>query len=111
VSVDDRRHGQQECVEFLARARRLEIDGLPFTMVLLHDIQDQKRREALERTFFHDILNTMGALRTYGELVGASTGTERDELLHEMNSHLHRSRHIGLKRSRRNALKRIASLA
>jgi signal transduction histidine kinase len=84
------RHGKEESVEFLARARRVEIDGLPFTMVLLHDIQDQKRREVLERTFFHDILNTVGSLRTYGELVGTSRGHERDELLGEMEELLDR---------------------
>ena len=84
------RKGKEESVEFLARARRIDIDGLPFTMVLLHDIQDQKRREVLERTFFHDILNTMGSLRTYGELVGTTRGRERDELLGEMDELLDR---------------------
>jgi PAS domain-containing protein len=34
------------------------IEGEPFTVMILMDIGDQKRREALERIFFHDVLNT-----------------------------------------------------
>ena len=81
-----RRGEEEDAAEFLARARRVEIDGLPYTMVLLHDIQDRKRREALERTFFHDLLNTVGSLRSYGELLPSASDGDRDEMLQEMEA-------------------------
>lgn len=52
----------------------------PFTMVLIKDISDEKRRKALERTFFHDILNTAGGLQGYAELLIDSSCSELEEL-------------------------------
>ena len=40
-----------------------------FTLFTVSDISHEKRREALERAFFHDILNTAGALMGYAELL------------------------------------------
>ena len=46
-----------------------EYDGELFTICALQDISHEKRRLALERTFFHDVLNTAGGLRGYTELL------------------------------------------
>ncbi len=43
--------------------------GQPFTIFSLKDISHEKRREALERTFFHDILNTAGNILNASELM------------------------------------------
>jgi signal transduction histidine kinase len=37
-------------------------DGQSFTIFSIMDISDEKRRHALERTFFHDVLNTAGGI-------------------------------------------------
>ena len=49
----------------------------------LQDISDQKRREALERTFFHDILNRAGAVQAISKVLAEPdlVSTERDEFL------------------------------
>ena len=40
----------------------IERKGQKFTIFTLEDIQHEKRRQALEKTFFHDLLNTAGGL-------------------------------------------------
>jgi len=46
-----------------------EYEGEQFTICAVQDISHEKRRRALERTFFHDVLNTVGGLRGYTELL------------------------------------------
>jgi hypothetical protein len=46
-----------------------QLDGEPYTFFALSDISDEKRRRALERIFFHDILNYAGGLRGLVELL------------------------------------------
>jgi nitrogen fixation/metabolism regulation signal transduction histidine kinase len=46
-----------------------EYEGEQFTICALQDISHEKRRRTLERTFFHDVLNTAGGLRGYAELL------------------------------------------
>ncbi len=40
----------------------VEITGKIYTVIILEDISDKKRKEALERIFFHDVLNTAGGI-------------------------------------------------
>jgi hypothetical protein len=49
--------------EFSVRASPVRIEGTTFTVVALRDISTEKRREALEQIFFHDVLNTVAGLR------------------------------------------------
>jgi signal transduction histidine kinase len=53
------------------------IEGEQFVLFSLSDIGDQKRKGALERIFFHDILNTASSLKVYTELIrrSSSAGT------------------------------------
>jgi len=44
-------------------------DGDSFTLVVASDISDVKRRHVLERTFFHDVLNTAGSLMGLAQLL------------------------------------------
>jgi signal transduction histidine kinase len=44
-------------------ATPLTVDGEHFTVFALHDTTDEKRRDILERLFFHDVLNAAGNLR------------------------------------------------
>lgn len=65
VSVND----HTEAAEFSVRSTPVKIGGQIYTIFTLHDISGLKRREALERTFFHDILNTIGGLMGYSSLL------------------------------------------
>ncbi len=55
----------------------IHIEGRPYTLFSIKDIADEKRRFALERIFFHDVINTAGAL---DGLIGLLPDTEGDDL-------------------------------
>jgi signal transduction histidine kinase len=57
-----------------------EYDGEQFTICAVQDISHEKRRRALERTFFHDVLNTVGGLRGFAELLMESEPEEVPEV-------------------------------
>jgi signal transduction histidine kinase len=57
-----------------------EHEGERFTICSLQDISHEKRRRALERTFFHDVLNTAGGLRGFVELLLESEPDEVPEV-------------------------------
>jgi hypothetical protein len=44
-------------------------DGNPFIFFSVEDISHEKRRRALERIFFHDVLNTAGGVQGLAELL------------------------------------------
>lgn len=69
-------HGRREA-EFRVRTTPFDIDGEPFTLLALRDVSHEKRRGALERVFFHDILNTASGLRAYVDLLRV-TATDPD---------------------------------
>jgi signal transduction histidine kinase len=55
-----------------------------YALVVAVDIGNEKRREVLERIFFHDLLNTAGSLYGLSELIHsdpASAGEFKDDLL------------------------------
>lgn len=54
-----------------------EIAGESFTLFVISNIGDEKRRQVLERIFFHDISNTAGTIRGLAELLTA-TGNDSD---------------------------------
>jgi len=57
------RDGQRMAFDFGVRATPMQVGEHKLTVFVLRDISDQKRREALERVFFHDVLNTVGGIR------------------------------------------------
>jgi signal transduction histidine kinase len=64
--------------ELNVRATQVDIDGKDYTVVSLRDISHEKRRQALERVFFHDILNTLSALANWTHLLNHSSGERLD---------------------------------
>jgi hypothetical protein len=63
------KHGEiTESHEFSVRSTPVKIGEHTFTVIVFHDISGEKRREVLERTFFHDILNTVGGLMGWSSL-------------------------------------------
>ncbi|NWF67626.1 MAG: GHKL domain-containing protein [Chloroflexi bacterium] len=50
-------------------ARPLLLDGKIYSVFSLQDISSEKRRHALERIFFHDILNVAGIIASYSQVL------------------------------------------
>ena len=85
---DSSRAGSNECViqtkiggrsvtyNFRVRTIHLEIGTAGYIMLLLDDIGSEKQREALERIFFHDILNTVTGLMSHIDLLERDTVSE-----------------------------------
>jgi K+-sensing histidine kinase KdpD len=65
-------HGREASVDFRVWAQPIPVAGEQFTVFSLLDISDEKRRAALERIFFHDVMNTAGGVRSIAELLATS---------------------------------------
>jgi signal transduction histidine kinase len=72
--------GTAEALDLRVFASPLEMSGNRFTVFTLMDISHEKRRRALERIFFHDVLNTAGGLQGFVELLTSSPAEEADEI-------------------------------
>ena len=55
--------------ELLVRTSPFEIEGVPYVLLSLTDVSHLSRRGALERIFFHDLLNTASSFRVSLELL------------------------------------------
>jgi len=58
-----------EALDLLVTAVPFELNGDAFTVFSIMDISHQNRRRALERIFFHDIMNTAGGLKGLLEML------------------------------------------
>lgn len=66
-----------KALDLLVKAKTVVIRSKKYTVFTAMDISHEKRRRALERIFFHDVLNTASALNGFSELIG--TRPERDQ--------------------------------
>jgi len=79
--------GREVSLDLLVRTTPFEIDGTSFILLCFSDISGEKRRSALERVFFHDILNTASGLKAYLDLLkAASTDPESRALAVRLES-------------------------
>jgi signal transduction histidine kinase len=74
VTVD--RNGKKADLFFRVRSFPITLDGTPFLLVFLQDHTQPQQWAALERAFFHDISNVLGALLPVSEIV---TENHRDD--------------------------------
>ncbi len=94
TSIDNHINSSQECrittdldgcevsLDFLVHTQPIIMDEIKYTLFTVQDISHEKRREALEKIFFHDVLNTAGALKGLTEILPEITGeNERGEIL------------------------------
>jgi hypothetical protein len=58
-------------LDLMVMTTPVEINGHPLLVCSLRDIAAEKRREVLERVFFHDVINTAGGIRGLAELLFA----------------------------------------
>lgn len=83
--------GSGDAFDLRVWAVPFELDDDKLTIFTIHDIRDEKRRRALERIFFHDVLNTAGAISTSTELILDDETAQPKELLQilaELSAHL-----------------------
>jgi signal transduction histidine kinase len=73
-------NGQQECLDLQVWATPLDYTGEAFTVLAISDISHEKRRRVLERLFFHDILNVVGSIRGFAELLQAYQLDDREKI-------------------------------
>lgn len=74
--INVRKNGGIVSFEFRVRSTPVSVGNEIFTVLVFHDISGEKRRQALERIFFHDILNTVGGLMGYSSLLGHIDGMD-----------------------------------
>ena len=100
-SMESRASAEHEC-QLLCRdatggtvARDLMVHVSPwetpegtFYVLTLRDIGDEKRRQALERIFFHDILNSAGGARNLVDILLNEVPDEASEIAHMARSSL-----------------------
>ncbi len=59
------RDGQNRALDLRVWSVPFEHEGELYTIFTIEDIENEKRREALEKTFFHDVMNEAAILKGY----------------------------------------------
>lgn len=75
------KEGQLDFFDLEVVASPIYIEGQVFTILSLADISSAKRRDKLERTFFHDIMNIAGSLSSIMELVPDMGEDQKEDFL------------------------------
>ena len=71
--------GSSDALDLRVWAVPYQSNGEKLTIFTVHNIQDEKRRRALERIFFHDVLNTAGAISFSTQLMPRVKPAEAEE--------------------------------
>lgn len=61
--------GKSDSLELGINATALHVQNQVFSILTISNLSHEKRRQNLERIFFHDIINTAGSLQSYVELL------------------------------------------
>ncbi len=81
-----------DSLDLRVQASPLEVEGERLTLFAIQDIADEKRRQALERIFFHDVLNTANGIEGVARLIPLADEpaalSELSELLNESSGQL-----------------------
>ncbi len=64
-----RRDGRFEAREFRVRSMPLAVGGHALTLMTFQDTSAEKRRDALERVFIHDLMQSLKGLRSWSEML------------------------------------------
>ena len=69
--------GRSAAHDFLVHTTPFDVGGSAFVLIGLTDVSHQKRRLALERIFFHDILNTVSSFKVHLDLLKREAVADR----------------------------------
>jgi K+-sensing histidine kinase KdpD len=78
--------GRMSALDLRVWATPLSVDDEEFTIFAIRDTTAEKRREALERLFFHDVLNSVGALKGITEILPGLSGQEAAEMTQRISA-------------------------
>ena len=70
-------NGNEVAFDLMVTAAPIYIEKKEYSILSLNDISNEKRRKALERIFFHDIINTAGSLNSIIEIMKDVDETEK----------------------------------
>ncbi|MBL8968287.1 MAG: HAMP domain-containing histidine kinase [Spirochaetaceae bacterium] len=80
-SISRDREGRGESLDMRIWARPIDLEGGAFVLLAAEDISAEKRREVLERVFYHDIANTASGIRSILDLIRMLPGEDPAEYL------------------------------
>jgi hypothetical protein len=69
---------------FHVHATTITVQGSPFVLIFLCDITEQQRQAGLQRTFFHDINNTVMGLLTTSEILSLQPSAKSCKMADQM---------------------------
>lgn len=79
------RQDHADALNLRVRTSRVLLDDDIFTLFAVENISHEKRREELERIFFHDILNTAGAVRGLADVLELAPPEKQGEFRHRIS--------------------------
>lgn len=82
--ITSQSNGKQEAYDFLVTTNPLQLNGRNFTVFAVRDISNEKRRLALERIFFHDVLNTAAVVNSISSILHEEEGEDFEILLQSL---------------------------
>lgn len=74
-----------EALDLRVWSTPLDMGDEGYILLVLKDISNEKRRLMLEHVFFHDILNSAGALQGLADLLARAPIEEKDEIARDVN--------------------------
>ncbi len=74
------RSPNSEALDLQVHSRPLLLGGIKFVICVMIDVGDQKRREALEQVFLHDLSNSVAAVCGWAEVMAKDGLDDRDQL-------------------------------
>jgi len=75
--------GTDQCLELKVTVSPFNIDGETFYTTIFEDHSQNKRLEVFQRLFFHDILNTIGCIKGYVDLLQSDDAGYNQENVNE----------------------------
>jgi nitrogen fixation/metabolism regulation signal transduction histidine kinase len=77
--ITTKREGRSGCLDLRVTAAPMDGADGRYVMVTMDDISDLKRREVLERLFFHDLMNSLSSLQAGLGLIDGEFGSLASE--------------------------------
>lgn len=68
-----------DALELMVKGTPLVVNNQTYVIFAFNDISNEKRRQALEKIFFHDLLNTAGGIRGFIDILAEAEKEEEEE--------------------------------
>jgi len=89
-ALSARRDGIKMEMALLVHSQRIKIEDNRFVLLFIQDITKRQQRAALERTFFHDINNMLGALVVASEYLAKHQNLEMANTIYQISLRLNK---------------------